>query len=66
MSGFPPFSFTEIVRGLHEFEEIEISSKAAEVTVNNREDSSEDFCLGFDQKFGLWCALYFPHPSSLS
>ncbi len=38
---------------LHEFEEIEISSKAVKVTVNNKEENSEDFCLDFFQEFGL-------------
>ncbi len=37
---------------LRDFEEIEISSKAAEVTVNNKEENSEDFCLDFVQEFG--------------
>jgi hypothetical protein len=37
---------------LREFEEIEISSKAAEVTVNNKAKNSEDFCLDFVQEFG--------------
>ena len=34
---------------LREFDEIEISSKAVEVTVNIK----EDFCLDFVQEFGL-------------
>jgi hypothetical protein len=38
---------------LREFEEIEISSKAVNVTVNNKEENSDNFCLGFTQKFGL-------------
>jgi hypothetical protein len=35
---------------LCEFEEIEISSKAVEVTVNNKEENSYDFCLDFVQE----------------
>jgi hypothetical protein len=38
---------------LREFEEIEISSKALAVTVNNKEEISEDFCLDFIQEFSL-------------
>ncbi len=38
---------------LREFEEIEISSKAVEETVNNKEENSEDFCQDFVQEFGL-------------
>jgi hypothetical protein len=36
---------------LRDFEEIEISSKAAEVTVINKAENSEDFCLHFVQEF---------------
>jgi hypothetical protein len=51
---------------LCEFEEIEISSKAAEVTVNNNEENSQDFFLdflkrlfsGFLQEFGLRKILF--------
>ncbi len=35
---------------------IEISSKAVEVTVNNKEENSEDFCLDFVQECSL-CTL---------
>jgi hypothetical protein len=38
---------------LRVFEEIEISSKAVEVSVNNKEENSQDFCLDFVQEFGL-------------
>jgi hypothetical protein len=38
---------------LREFEELEISSKAAEETVNNKEKNSEDFCQDFVQEFSL-------------
>ncbi len=34
---------------MRDFEDIEISCKAVEVTVNNK----EDFCLDFVQEFGL-------------
>ncbi len=46
------FSFTETVRGLCEFEEIEVLSKAVEVTVDKKEENSYDFCLNFIQGFG--------------
>ncbi len=32
--------------------------KAVEVTVNNKEENSSDFCLDFVQEFGLWCMNY--------
>jgi hypothetical protein len=38
---------------LREFEEIEILSKAVEVTVDNKEENSSDFCLDFVEEFGL-------------
>jgi hypothetical protein len=38
---------------LREFEEIEISSKPVEVTVNNKDGNSFDFCLDFVQESGL-------------
>ena len=38
---------------LREFEETEISSKAVEETVNNKEKNSEDFCQDFVQEFSL-------------
>jgi hypothetical protein len=50
------FSFFLLYRNckrLREFEEIDISSKAVEVIVNNKEENSEDFCLDFVQEFGL-------------
>jgi hypothetical protein len=28
--------------------------KAVEVTVNSKEENSEDFCMDFVQEFGLW------------
>jgi hypothetical protein len=37
---------------LREFEEIESQAKV-EVTVNNKEENSQDFCLDFFQEFGL-------------
>jgi hypothetical protein len=44
---------------LRDFEEIEIAGKAVEVTVNNKEENSYDFCLDFIQEFGLQC--FRPH-----
>jgi hypothetical protein len=38
---------------LRELEEIEISSKAVELTVNNKEENSWDFCLDSVQEFYL-------------
>jgi hypothetical protein len=39
---------------LREFEEIEISRQSCiEVTVNSKQENSEDFCLDFVQEFGL-------------
>jgi hypothetical protein len=38
---------------LREFEEKEISSKAVEETVNNKEENSSDFRLDFVQEFVL-------------
>jgi hypothetical protein len=41
-------------RRLREFEEIEISrQRLLEVTMNNKEENSEDFCLDFVKEFGL-------------
>ncbi len=52
------FSFSLLCKkckSLREFEEIEISSQiCTEVTVNNKEENSWDFCQDFDQEFGLW------------
>ncbi len=36
------------------FEEIESQGKAVEVTVNSKEENSEDIFLDFVQEFGLW------------
>ncbi len=41
---------------LREFDKIEISNKVAEVTVNNKAENSEDFCLDFVQEF--WPPYY--------
>jgi len=30
-------------------------AKAVEVTLNNKEENFQDFCLYFVQEFGLWC-----------
>ncbi len=35
--------------------------KAVELTVNSKEENSEDLCLDFVQEFGLWFARNFPH-----
>jgi hypothetical protein len=46
------FSFFLLYRNckrLREFEELEISSKAVELAVNNKEKKSSDFCLDFVQ-----------------
>jgi hypothetical protein len=37
---------------LRDIKEIEISSKAAEVIVNNKEENFEEFCMDFVQEFG--------------
>jgi hypothetical protein len=50
---FSSFLLYRNCKRLREFEEIEISSKAVEVAVNNKEENSEDFCLDFVQEFGL-------------
>jgi hypothetical protein len=42
--------------GLREFEEVEISCKAVEVTLNSKEKNCYDFCLDFVQEFGLTSA----------
>ncbi len=53
--GFLPFSFTvctvETVRGC--VKKYKSQGKAVEVTVNCKEENSEDFCLDFFQEFGL-------------
>jgi hypothetical protein len=45
---------------LRKFEVIEISSKVVEVTVNNKEENSYNFCLDFVQEFGLRKANVLP------
>jgi hypothetical protein len=32
--------------------------KAVEVTVNNKEENSKDFCLDLFQEFGLWISVF--------
>jgi hypothetical protein len=56
---FPSFLIYRNCKRLCEYEEIEISSKAADVTVNNK----EDFCLNFVQEFGLSTVLASVLPS---
>jgi hypothetical protein len=49
---------------LCEFEELEYQGKDVKVSVNSKEEISEDFCLNFAQEFGLWkdCSeLIFDH-----
>jgi hypothetical protein len=46
---FSSFLLYRNCKRLREFEEKEISSKAFEVTVNNKEENSKDFCLDFVQ-----------------
>ncbi len=40
ISGFPPFSFTETVRGCVSLKKYKYQGKAVEVTVNNKEENS--------------------------
>ncbi len=40
LSGFPPFSFTETVRGCMSLKKYKSQGKAVEVTVNSREENS--------------------------
>jgi hypothetical protein len=40
---FPPFSFTETVRGCGSLKKYKSQGKAVEVTVNNKEENSLDF-----------------------
>ncbi len=48
LSGFSPFYFTEKnCKRLREFKEIEISSKAVDVTVNNKVENSLGLLSGF-------------------
>ncbi len=49
---FSAFLLYRNCKRLREFDKIEISSKAVEVTVNNKEENSEDFCLDFVQEGG--------------
>jgi hypothetical protein len=58
--GFPPFSFTVYsthcrnCKTLLEFKEMEIyQGKSEELTLNNKEENSSDFCLYFVREFGL-------------
>ncbi len=53
LSGFPQFSFTETVRGFVSVKKWKFHSKAVQLTENNKEENSEDFCLDFVQEFGL-------------
>jgi hypothetical protein len=57
LSGFPPFSFTETLRGCVSLKKQKSQGKAVEMTVNNKEDNSKDFCLDFVQEFGLYSFL---------
>jgi hypothetical protein len=50
---FSSFLLYRNCKRLSEFEYIEISSKSVDVTMNNKEEHSEDFYLDFVQKFGL-------------
>ncbi len=61
LSGFPPFSCTvnsnctlKTVRGCVSLKKYKSHGIVAEVTVNNKEEKSEDFCLDFVQEFGVW------------
>jgi hypothetical protein len=60
LSGFPPFSFTETVRGCVSLKKQKSQGKDVEVTVNSKEENSYDFRLDFFQVFGLR-----PLPSSM-
>jgi len=61
VSSFPLFSVysknLEIARGCVSLKKYKFQGKAVEVTVNSREENSEDFCLDFVQEFGLWPSL---------
>jgi hypothetical protein len=46
-SGFPPFSFTETLRGCVSFKKLKSQG-------NNKEKNSEDFCLDFVQELAFW------------
>ncbi len=49
LSGFPPFYFTETVRGCVSLKKYKSQGKAVEVTVINKEENFEDFCLDFSK-----------------
>jgi hypothetical protein len=59
---FSSFLLYRNCKRLREFEEIGISSKAVEVTVNNKDENFYDFCLDFVQEFGLWSTAAAPPP----
>ncbi len=48
---FSSFLLYRNCKRLREFEEIEISSKAVEVTVNNNEENLQTFVSGYDGSF---------------
>ncbi len=61
LSGLPPFSFTvyctvtelyDTVRGCVSLKKYKYQGKAIELTVNSKEENSQDFCLDFVQEFG--------------
>jgi hypothetical protein len=55
---FPPFSFTEAVRGYVSLKKYEFQCKAVEVTVNNKEENRKTFVCIFGKEFGLRRRLY--------
>jgi hypothetical protein len=57
LSGFPPFSFTETVRGCVSLAKWKSQGKTAEVTVNSKEEQNLEFCLAFDRELGLCTSL---------
>jgi hypothetical protein len=63
LSGFPPFSFTETVRGCVSLKKYKSQGVTVEVTVNNMEENSSDFFLDFVQEYGL--RSHLPLPSRL-
>jgi hypothetical protein len=42
------------LRGCVSLKKYKSQSKAVEVTVNSKEENSEDFCLDSVQEFGIW------------
>jgi hypothetical protein len=44
----------ETVRGCVSLKKYKSQGKAVEVTVNSKDENSQDFCLDFIQEFGLW------------